>query len=292
MEKHKIIYMLREAYHRLGVNSVRRLDALTQKAWDYLQADREYYIRVSDTDELDPFPEDEENIICKLVPLAQKVIEDKEEDHVRVHTAILYLMVCDQRYDLVMGYSYNRQYPDPSQNTYGFPVYRYASPQDILPGLKVRHPQDIRPAATKLDWEAYGMIFSAYARLEKSGVAEYIPLKTERAMLAYERTEETSLMVDELYVTGKPVLLAAGSVSPRQYRSNHSYSSRKELYLLISQNPPRYLLKTRHYYHYFRKVVYDDAPGGCAYEPTEEKTQDEYQFITLDEIPQDMRAHY
>lgn len=291
-DKQTIQSLLRDTYHRLGVKSVRRLDALASQSWDYLCADREFYISVAEGDDLDRIPEDEDRMICKLLPLAQKVVEDQEEDHIRVHTATFCLMVAEEDLRFVMRYCYHKQYPDPTQNAYGFPMYRYVQSEDILSGLKVRSPRQLRPVATKLDWEAYGMMFSAFARLEKSGHMEYVPQRTERAMVAAEHTEEKTLQVQEHSVTGRPVLLATGDTSPRQYRQDHYYTFRKSLYLLMSEEMPRYLLKTTHTYRYFHKRIYGDEPGACAYEDGEEKLQEEYAFLSLPEIPQNLRPHY
>ena len=46
----KIASMLTEAYHQLGINNVRDLDARTNEALEYLRTDREHYIEVADAD--------------------------------------------------------------------------------------------------------------------------------------------------------------------------------------------------------------------------------------------------
>ena len=46
----KIASMLTEAYHQLGINNVRELDARTNEALEYLRTDREHYIEVADAD--------------------------------------------------------------------------------------------------------------------------------------------------------------------------------------------------------------------------------------------------
>lgn len=284
--------MLKEAYYRFGVKGVRELEARTKEALEYLDADREHYIEVVDSDTPEYYITTKNGVICKLIPLAREIVRDQEKDHIREYTVIFSLMLSDTGNRYVYSYSYVRLYPDPSRNGYSNPVYRYTQLGDIPKTLQVFSPHQIRPVATKLEWEAYGMMFAAFAQLDQGGDIHRIPHKTERAMLAYTHILPQELTIAGKYYSGKLVPLAWEQSSWEELREDHRYSYRKELCLLITSEKPYYVLKTRHTYDYFRKVIYDDVPGGCAYEPTEQKRETTYGFVTLSEIPQDMYPLY
>ena len=289
--KSRITSMLTEAYHQLGANNVRELDARAKEAMEYLAADREHYIEVLDAD----IPEcycTAYGIICKTIPLAREIIRDQESDHVREHTAILLLLISDSGNHYVYSYSWSKQYPNPSQNTYAYPVYHYAELEEIREHLEICPPQEIRPAATALDWETYGMMFTAFAHLDRSDNINNIPHRTERAMLAYTHTPPEELMITGRSYLGKLVPLARGHSTQEQMRDDHRYSCREELCLLIMPEKPYYILKTYHTYSYFRKEIYDTVPGGCTYETTGEKQETTYRFVTLSDIPKDMHPFY
>lgn len=288
----KIASMLTEAYHRLGVNNVRELETRTNEALEYLCADREHYIEVVDADTPEYYITTKYGVICDLIPLAREIIRDREKDHVREHTAIFSLMISDAGNHYVYSYSYAKLYSDPSQNRYSYPVYRYAELENIRKSLEICPPQEIRPAATALDWEAYGMMFTAFAHLDRSDNINNIPHKTERAMQAYEYILPQELTITGRSYLGKLVPLAWEQSMWEQMREDHRYSYRKELCLLITPEKPYYILKTRHTYSYFRKEIYDDVPGGCSYAPTEEKQETTYAFVTLSDLPQDMHPLY
>ena len=290
--KSKIAAMLTEAYHRLGVNNVHELRTRIRQALAYLDTDREHYIEVVNADTPEYYITTKHGVICNLIPLAQEIIQDQEQDHVRVHTAIFALMISDAGNRYVYSYSYAKLYSDSSQNAYSYPVYRYAELEDIRKSLRTSSPQEIRPVATALDWEAYGMMFTAFAHLDRSDDINNIPHKTERAMQAYQYAPQQELTVAGKRYLGKLVALAYEEPMPDQLREDHRYSHRNELCLLITAEKPYYILKTRHTYSYFRKIIYDDVPGGCSYEPTGEKQETTYSFVTLFDLSQDMHPLY
>ena len=290
--KSRITSMLTEAYHRLGINNVRELDAMTRQAWDYLCADREHYIEVVDADTPEYYITTKHGIICKLLPLAREIIQNQKKDHIQEHTTIFSLMLSDSGNRYVYSYSYARLYPDTSKNSYSYPVYRYAELDDLRTGLQICPPQQLRPAATELEWEVYGMMFTAFAHLDRSDDINNIPHKAERAMQAYAYMLPQELTIAEEIYFGKLVPLAWEQPMWEQMREDHRYSYRKELCLLVTPEKPYYILKIRHTYSYFRKEIYDDVSGGCSYEPTGEKQETAYAFVTLSDLSQDMHPLY
>ena len=290
--KSKIASMLTEAYLRLGVNNVRELEGRTNEALEYLGKDREHYIEVVDADTPEYYITTKYGVICKLIPLAREIIRDQMEDYVREHTAIFSLMLSNAGNRYVYSYSYAKLYPNPLENSYSRLIYRYAELEDIRKGLQICPPQEIRPVATALEWEAYGMMFTAFAHLEQSDIINNIPHKSEQAMRAY-----AYIRPQELTITGRPYL---GKLVPlvweesmwEQIREDHRYSYRKELCLLITPEKTYYVLKTCHTYRYFHKEIYDDVPGNCSYKPAEEKQETTYAFVALSDIPKGMYSLY
>lgn len=288
----RIASMLTEAYRQLGVNNARELEARVNKAWEYLCKDREHYIEVVDADTPEYYISTKYGVICKLIPLAREVIRDQEKDHMREHTVIFSLMLSDSGNRFVYSRSYAKLYPDPSRNSYAYPVHRYAEPEDIRSTLQLCAPQEIRPAATESDKEMYGMMFTAFAHLDRSAHINNIPHKTERAMLAYAHILPQELTITGKCYSGKVVPLAQEASMWEELREDHRYSYRTELCLLVTPEKPYYILKTYHTYSYFRKRIYDDVPGGCSYEPTETKREITYAFAELSDLSQDMHPLY
>ena len=290
--KNKIVRALTEAYHQLGVNDARELENRTAEAWEYLCADREHYIEVADTATPEYCITTGHGIICKLIPLAREIIRDQEKDHIREHISVFCLMLSDSGNHYVYSYSYAKLYPDKSKNSYTYPVYRYAELEDFRKNSQICSPQEIRPAATELEWEAYGMMFTAFAHFDRSEILNNIPHKAERAMLAYTHTPPQELRIAGKTYLGKVVPLVWEQSMWEQMRDDHRYSYRKELCLLVTSEKPYYILKTQHTYSYFRKEIYDDVPGGCSYEPTETKYETTYDFVKLSDLSQDMYPLY
>lgn len=288
----EIVSMLTEAYHQLGVNNDQELDARINEALEYLRKDREHYIEVVDEDVPEYYITTKYGVICKIIPLAREIIRDQEKDHIREHTAIFMLMLSDTGNHYVYSYSYARLYADPSQNSYSYPIYRYTDLKDIRKRLEIYSPQEIRPTATVLEWEAYAMMFAAFAHLNRSDNINSIPHKTERAMQTYTYTQAQRLTITGKSYLGRLVPLAQEQSMWEQMREDHLYSYQKELCLLITSEKPYYILKTHHIYSYFRKEIHDDTPGGCSYEPTEEKQETTYSFVKLSDLSQEMYPLY
>ena len=290
--KSRIVSLLKDAYSRLGVNDPRELETRINEAFVYLRTDREHYIEVADEDVPEYRITTLNGVVCKMVPLAREIIRDQEKDHIREHTAIFSLMLSDTGNDFVISYCYARLYTDPAKNEYSCPVYRYAEPKGVQRRFRVCSPQEIRPIATDLEWEAYTMMFAAFARINQNLSINTIPHKTELAMHAYTHTVAQQLKIAGKRYSGKLVPLAWERSMWEDIRADHRYSYRKELCLLITGEKPYYVLKTNHIYRYFRKEVYDDAPGACSYEPTEEKQETTYEFVALADTSKNMSPLY
>ena len=110
-------------------------------------------------------------------------------------------------------------------------------------------------------------------------------------MLVMEHTPLETLQIGQEKIPGLLVPLAATD-SREEQREDCRYSRRDELCLFVDVFGPKYLLKSHHYYSCFRKVVIDDAPGACIYEPTEEKQEITYEYIELEAAPEKMHAYY
>ena len=291
--KSKITPMLTEAYHKLGVNNIRELDRRINDAWEYVCKDREHYIEAVDADTPEYYITTKYGIVCKLIPLAREVIRDQEADHVREHTAIFSLMLSDSVNRYVYSYSYANLYPDKLKNGYSYPIHRYANLEDIRDNLQIYPPQEIRQIATDLEWEAYGMMFTAFAQFDRSEIINNIPHLTERAMLKFAYAPAQELTIIGRNYLGKLVPLAYKQSMWEEMREDHRYSYRKELCLLVTPEKPYYILKTHHTYSYFRKDLCDDTPNGYSYEPTKIKRETTYAFVKLSDLPQDMYPlHY
>ena len=288
----KILGMLHAAYTRLGVSEPDSIPGKVTEALNYLIADREHYIEVADSDTPEYCITTKNGVICKLVPLAQHIIRDEMEDYTREHSAIFSLMVTEHGARFVYDYCYATLHDDPMENTYSYSVYRYAQLKDITDSLQVASPQQIRPITTAQEWEAYGMMFTAFAQLDKTESINNIPRRTERAMLWVTHAMPKEVTISGKTYTGKLVPLGYEKAMWDTLREDHRYSYRKELCLLITQNELRYVLKTIHRYAYFKKIILDDEPGAVSYEDTHEKQETTYEFIALPELSNDMYPLY
>lgn len=283
--------MLADALSHLGIRSVLQIEEHIRQALDYLSRDREHYVEAVEPD----FPEhkitERFGVICKLIPVAREITRRQEKNRVWERTDILFLMVTEESVRYVCSDSYAWLYENPKKNTYSFPAHRYTELEDIRKNLRPCPPDEIRPAATRQEWEVYAMMFAAFDKFHTDQPLNSIPRKAERSMLTYARTTPETLTVGGRKVTGKLIPLADGFPREEQ-RPDHRYTRTDELCLLVTENSQRYLLKSRHTYRYFRKDIFDDVPGGCGYEPTDKKTEITYSFTRLEDIRQIMFSHY
>lgn len=281
-----------EAYLRMGVNSPQERNRRVREALIYLNMDRQRYIEAVESDTPDYLVTIRQGKICQLIPLGRRVITDQEKDYLQIFTATLYLMVTEEEARYVIGYDRRKEYEDPRKNSYVFPVYRYTQPEDITDDFTPDSPQQLVPSASKKDRQIFSMAFWAMDRFCKHLAINFIPHNAEQAALAAEYALPETIAVDGKTVTGKLVPLASQRSMWSQQREDHRYSCQKNLYLFITESSVEYVMKTLHHYEYFRKVVYDDVPGGCAYEHTEEKHEVEYKTVTLADIAEDLYPHY
>ena len=290
--ENRILGMLHAAYTRLGVSESDSIQGKITEALNYLIADREHYIEVADSDTPEYLITTQNGVICRMVPLAQHIIRDQLEDHVREHSAIFSLMVTENGARFIYSYCYATLHDDPTKNTYSHPVYQHAQLSDIRDTLQVAPPQQIRPIATPQQWEAYAMMFTAFAQLDKTESINNIPRRTERAALWAAHAPSQEWTIGNKSYTGKLVPLGQEKSMWDTYREDHRYSYRKELCLLITPEGPRYVLKTLHVHNYFKKTILGDEPGAVSYEDTHQKQETTYEFVTLSELSEDMYPLY
>lgn len=289
--KLRVKRMLGRAYRRLGMQDVTQIQEWIREAMEYLELDREHYIEPGEPDTPEYRITEKNGIICKLIPLAREVTRQQERDYFRVQTTVLSLSVTENNVRYVTETSHAKLHDDPVMNSWTYPVCRFVDLADIDTALQLLSPRQIRPVATVEDWKIYTMIFAVFDRCCPDRPANTVPHKTERAMIAVSKTLPEQLQVDGETVTGKVIPLAAGQ-SHEEMREDHRHSYASELCILVGKDNPRYLLKTRHTYSYFRKVIYDDAPGGCSYEPTGEKWELTWSFVSPEDIREQMDPYF
>lgn len=288
----KISHMLMEAYAQLGILQVKDMESRAKEAVRYLLQDREHYIEVGEPDTPEYLISTPQGVICHMVPLARKVIREQREHCVKEQTYVLSLMATENTVRYVSSLFLATLYPDAADNTFRFPIYRYVQLADFPKDLEVLPPRQIRPIATTPQREALGMVFMAIAKFSKNLDINMIPHKTERALLAAEHAPKTQLTIDGRSLCGKLIPLATENSLWDEMREDHRYSYSRKLCILLTEENPRYVLKTHHIYNYFRKIIYDDEPGGCAYEPTEQKQESTYQYVCLEDVPQTLHPLY
>lgn len=284
----KIQTMLTAAYRHLGLEDPQQQ---VREAVDYLSRDREHYIEVAEREVPEYSITENHGLLCRMVPLTREITRKQEKDHIRERCTVFSLMVAGEEVRYVSAYTCAELYANRENNTYRYPYYRYEDLADIPRHLPPLPPQEIRPVATELERESYALVrraFDWFCRDRSSHAALH---KTERAMLAAGRAWEKEITVEGLPVTGKLVLLASGDLHEQQ-RRDHVYGRMDELYLLITREEARYLLKSRHFYRYFRMRIFDDVPGGWFCQPSAEKQELTYTPVTPEEITQRMYAHY
>lgn len=284
--------MLADAYYRLGVKGNGHIHIQIRHAWEYFMDDREHFIEVVEPKvpeyEITPL----KGVICRMIPLARSVTTEAEQTYTRRKTTVLNLMITEEEARYVLSQATDKLTADPMDCQYGYPTYRFASLEDITPALQVLSPQEIRPLATPEEWKIYGMIFAAIAKYSRHLDNHYIPHKTERAMLTVKYSVPAELSIGGKTLQGKLIPLAQQLSTQEEMRQDHQYGCTKDLCLWIGNAAPQYLLRTRHVYRYFRKVIYDDVPGGWAYESTDEKQETTYDFIALEDAPEGLCPLY
>lgn len=134
----------------------------------------------------------------------------------------------------------------------------------------------------------YLMILGAMEKFGKDLCREAVLEKAERVMQAVAHAETETVSVDGQPVTGKRIPLASQKEIHWTMAEDHNDGCTTTLYLLITEDSARYLLRTTHLCRYFKKVVYDNVPGGCAYVPTGEKQEQVYSFTALEDIREEM----
>lgn len=283
--------MLMESYYWLGLKDVRKMDLRVREALDYFARDRERYIEVAEPDTPESGVTIRNGLICKLIPIARRTVRKREADCTRKETRVLSLLVAEGVLRYVYTSFFELRYEAPEQNSYSYPAHRFVELEDIQPKPRLLPPQKIRPVSTPREWQIFTAMFAAFDRLCRKEPIHYIPHKTERAMFAAGYFKPETVNVEGTAVTGKVIPLAEGEPL-EQLQPDCRYSRRDRLCLLIKEENPWYLIRTDHRYDYFRKVILDDTPGGCIYEPTGEKREITYQFTTLEDIRKDMRPLY
>ena len=291
MEK-KIKEMLVTAYLHIGVRDPKDLIDRVNAALDYLKKDRERYIEVAEPELPEHLITIKHGVICKLAPLGCLILNSKEKDHIHKHTAVLALMVADEQVRYVIYHTSAKLYDDPMKNNYSYPIYRYTRLKELEEPFRMIYPWQITPVATPMEREIYGMVFVAIAKFSKDLSLNYIPHKTERAMMAVDCILPTELTVDGRKVTGKLIPIAESRVPEEQQREDHFYKGIKELCLLVTDGAPEYVLKTKHYYDYFRMVVDASVIGGIMYEHVDEKMEITYKAVKLEDIHDQLRPLY
>lgn len=283
---------LADAYYALGIPKVKDIDLRVREAQAYLKNDREHYIEAAEPEVPEYRISISHGVICKLIPLAQKITTEQQEDHILQNVTVLSLMVTETETRYVLSNTRNRLFDDPAECGYSYPIYRYCPLENIPKDLQVLPPQEIRPAATPMDWEIFGMIFTAMAHFSGDLAINYIPHKTERAMLTVQHAPMQEITLNGQTVSCKLIPLAGDCSLWEEMREDHRYSYTKELCLMLSDGAPQYVLRIHHAYYYFRKVISDDVPGGCSYEPTGEKQEITYHTVTLQDIRDDLNPMY
>lgn len=284
--------MLAEAYYRLGIHSVKDIDSRIRKARAYLTAVRERYIEVAESDVAEYMITTNHGVICRQIPLAYACTAKKTGSRLGREVCVFSLIVSNTKARYMCAHYRSQLRDDPMDIVYNFPVNYFARLEDITPAMRVTDPQKILPETTDAQWNAYCMVFNAMEKYCRHLPINSIPHKTEQAMFSLDSIEPEDLTVAGENLSGKLLPLAQQESLWEELREDHKYSTRKDLYLLVQEEHCQYILKTHHIYQYFHKVILDDTPGGCIYEPTENKQETVYTFTTLDALPPQMYALY
>ena len=281
--------MLEEVYSRFGSPDNRPVEARIREAKAYLAADRKRYIEVAEQDVPADMITEQYGVSCKLIPLAREAEQKWVKNHTEEETVEYSVMVTETEARFVSAVSRAKCYLDPTRSSWTFPEYRYVELKDIP--LRVVSPHEIRKMLTKRDRRCYALALAAFTRYCQDGPQNAIPHKTERAMLVMERTPLRTVQIGQEKIPGLLIPLAESDLQEAM-RPDCRYSRKDELCLFVDVFGPQYLLKSIHNYSYFRKVICDDVPGGCIYEPTEEQQATTYKRIELEEAPEQMHPYF
>lgn len=280
--------MLIDAYTALGVQDKERMEQYVRLAQYYLSHDREHYIELAEGDIPEYLITVNHGKICKLVPLAQRLVKDRYKEHAREKKAVLALMVGKNELGYVYIHTSVSLHDDPDENNFITPLYRYADLQNLIEDLQVASPQSIRPISTAFEWDCYCVAFAAFMKLCKERTENVIPHKTERAMLLHKYLKKEKICLEKETIECKLLPLAHSGCSKETMHADHRHKEFKELCLLTTQKEIVYALRITHVYQYFTKVGGEDG----YFEDTTQKQEIEYKLISWDEIPEDMYPLY
>ena len=288
----KIIQMLQKAYAHLGVTDEARQTSLIRRATHYLSRDRERYIELGDADTPEYCISVDKGIICHMVPLAMRLCKEPHENKTRHECRIFYLAVTENQVEYVLETSARYTNAEGKEEGLRFPLHRRADPANLEEGFSPMAPNYIVPVASHRQRNIFRMVFLAIAKFSANHHINTIPRKTERAVFTIPFLDKRTISLADEAVTGSWLPLAQQGAAFEEYRADHSYSYHRELGLLITENTQFYVMKTTHIYRYFRKIIYDDTPGACSYEPTEEKQETTYEKVELDQIRGELSPTY
>lgn len=281
--------MLADAYRYLGITDKKENGRLVEAAVHYLTNDREHYIEIAEADWPEYLVSSNQGVICHMVPLARSVTADNSRSYREVFTSILYLVVTPETSDYVHAYIKQKLYDDPAENTHTYPFYRYTTLSKLVDRLIPLPPERIVPIATPRDWEIFRMVFAVYARFCKDYPLNFIPQRTEQTMECISYTPEETFTVDNREITGKAIPLVYTQLFQNPLQQDRRISIYQRLYLLLTDDAPRYMLQTIRTSLYFREVPTED--GGSLFKDTGEQAEIINTFVELEDVPPPMRPY-
>ena len=271
---------------------------MVQTALSYYEDDRERYIALYDAN----IPRHlhrsgEGGVWGKCIPIAQKVETTQvpgEEVHLQEHFSILQLLVTERGTQPVCCRYTVTQTLDRSEIISAtYHAYYPITLADIDSTYRILPPEQIRPAATRLEKDIFAACVGAFQAIRNYENPNPAYHKAECAMqqLAFVAAKQISLNGE--LCCGKLVELATEADLCTEYHQDHNHSYKSDLILFVMEDAFHLLLRTTHTYQYFLRTIEDEtAPGGCFYKYGEEKREEVYTCADLHDLPPDMLPHY
>lgn len=247
----KVKSMLPDACCLLGMKSVKDIDTFTTLSVLYLSMDREHYIEFENMHAPEGISDPPYAVIGRLLPIARKVITQKEDGATLTETRILHIMTAQEGTWYVTSHEIHSHSDDPEECYWTDPVYRCVSLEKIDPTMEIMEPSKLIPPATPLGRDIFGMLFTAVAHCAQHLDIHLIPRITERVMRSIPRREEKTLVVDGKEETGLLIRISSQGMEEPLQRADHNFLCSTFLCLFIGQTGCRYVMETEYDFCYF-----------------------------------------
>ena len=243
---------LSAAYAALGIADPAVRQDMVRSAIDYLGTDREHYIVVSefcDPEDID----DEQGIICRIVPLAQRTTTNQNKSYSSITTSTLCLMVTDNRCNFVIRTEKKYNHKKPRYESFSYPVYYRVGLSELSDDLQCLPPEQLIPPATAQEREVFGMLLMGIAKVACTRQISQLCLKAEQLMEELKHVPDTEITIEKQRLRGRQLVLASELDINVRHEKNRRHSYQRALLLFVTKDSENYVLMTQDICEYYKE---------------------------------------